>query len=103
MVYGPAIVGIGSDNGQFGLGDDGVLGITVLIKELDAYGMPLGFPGDFSKLLVRMVPGTTPCVSVQLASESRVGRDRCHPPVTAAIVSLRLSVHHGRFLFAKIG
>jgi hypothetical protein len=34
-------------NGQFGLGDDGVLGITVLIKELDAYGMPLGFPGGF--------------------------------------------------------
>ena len=48
MVYGPAVVGIGSGNGQFGLGDDdGVLGITVLIKELDAYDMPLGFPGSF--------------------------------------------------------
>ena len=55
VVCGPAVVGIGTGNGRFGLGDDGVLGITVLIKELDAYGMPLGFPGGFKKLLVRMV------------------------------------------------
>ena len=27
--------------------DDGVLGITVLIKELDAYGMPFRLPGRF--------------------------------------------------------
>lgn len=47
VVCGPAVVGIGTSNGQFGLGDDGVLGITVLIKELDPYGMPLGFPEDF--------------------------------------------------------
>ena len=47
MVSGPAVVGIGNGNGQFGLRDDGVLGITVLIKELDAYDMPLGFPGSF--------------------------------------------------------
>ena len=42
-----SVVLLGTGNGQFGLGDDGVLGTTVLIKELDAYGMPLGFPGGF--------------------------------------------------------
>ena len=50
VVCGPAVVGIESGNGQFELGDDEILGITVLIKELDAYGMPFRFPGRFLRV-----------------------------------------------------
>lgn len=46
-VCGPAVVGIGRAR-QFGLGDDDeILSITVLIKELDAYGMSFRLPGRF--------------------------------------------------------
>lgn len=43
------------------------------------------------------------CPSNRPRNRGLEGIVRCHHPVTAAIVSLHLNVHRGKFLLARIG
>ena len=104
MVCGPAVVGIGSGNGQFGLRDDGVLGITAY-KGARRLRYALRLPEKFLEAIGKdgVLGRRLACPSNRPRNRGLEGIVRCRHPVTADIINLHLNAHRGKCLFARIG
>ena len=99
VVCGPAVVGIGTGNGQFGLRDDGGIGHHCAYKGARRLRYALRLPGKFLEAIGKdgVLGQRLACSSNRPRNRGLEGIVRCHHPVTADIINLHLNVHRGKF------